>query len=135
MVGGAALCGVQADNGFLARRIGAETVNRFGGKADQSTGAQDLRGAADFGTHSFSGAALSTASVCFARKSESFFCMAGSDNASRATAKSAALAAPASPIAKVATGIPFGICTVERSESKPCRCLEGIGTPSTGNVV
>jgi hypothetical protein len=29
----------------------------------------------------------------------------------------AALAAPASPMAKVATGIPFGICTIESSES------------------
>ena len=33
--------------------------------------------------------------------------------ASRATAKSAALAAPALPIANVATGMPRGICTIE----------------------
>ncbi len=50
-------------------------------------------------------------------------------------AKSAAFAAPASPIAKVATGMPRGICTVESSESRPFRCFEGIGTPSTGSVV
>ena len=31
--------------------------------------------------------------------------------------------------------MPLGICTVESSESRPCRCLEGIGTPSTGSVV
>src|SRR5262249_56156029 len=46
-----------------------------------------------------------------------------------------ALAAPASPIAKVATGMPLGICTIDSSESCPCRYLEGIGTPSTGKVV
>ena len=31
--------------------------------------------------------------------------------------------------------MPLGICTVESSESRPCKCLEGIGTPSTGSVV
>ncbi len=31
--------------------------------------------------------------------------------------------------------MPFGICTVESSESRPFRCFDGIGTPSTGSVV
>ena len=46
-----------------------------------------------------------------------------------------ALAAPASPMAKVATGMPFGICTMESSESTPDRALDCTGTPSTGTVV
>ena len=48
---------------------------------------------------------------------------------------SPALAAPASPIANVATGMPFGICTIESSESSPRRYFDGTGTPSTGTVV
>jgi len=82
-----------------------------------------------------SGGALRTASVCLARNSWSFLSMAASARARIATAASAALAAPASPIASVGTGMPFGICTVESSESRPPRCFEGIGTPSTGSVV
>ena len=38
-----------------------------------------------------------------------------------AIADNAAFAAPASPIAKVATGIPFGICTMDNKESSPRR--------------
>ena len=38
---------------------------------------------------------------------------AASPRASMASANSAALAAPASPMAKVATGMPLGICTME----------------------
>jgi hypothetical protein len=44
------------------------------------------------------------------------------------------LAAPGLPIARVATGNPVGICTIERSESSPSR-TEGMGTPMTGSVV
>src|SRR6185503_16484118 len=47
------------------------------------------------------------------RYSASFRARDASALASRLTAKSAALAAPASPMAKVATGMPFGICTIE----------------------
>ena len=47
----------------------------------------------------------------------------------------AALAAPASPIANVATGIPLGICTIDKSESSPLKCLEATGTPNTGTIV
>ncbi len=38
-------------------------------------------------------------------------------------------------MAKVATGTPLGICTIDSSESCPARCLLGTGTPSTGSVV
>jgi hypothetical protein len=55
--------------------------------------------------------------------------------ASMATANSAALAAPAVPMAKVATGMPLGICTMLCSESTPCRWRLATGTPSTGTVV
>jgi hypothetical protein len=52
-----------------------------------------------------------------------------------ATTNRAAFTAPASPMAKVATGIPRGICTIDNSESSPLRCRLGTGTPSTGTVV
>src|SRR3984885_8698060 len=52
-----------------------------------------------------------------------------------ATANSAALRAPAVPMAKVATGIPLGICAIERSESMPPSVFVSTGTPSTGTVV
>ena len=55
--------------------------------------------------------------------------------ASMAMANRAALAAPASPMAKVATGTPRGICTMEYRESCPARWREGTGTPSTGTMV
>lgn len=59
----------------------------------------------------------------------------GSVAASSATANSAALVAPASPMAKVATGTPAGICTIEYRLSCPLRWRLGTGTPSTGTVV
>ena len=39
------------------------------------------------------------------------------------------------PMATVATGIPRGIWTIDRSESRPPRCWVGIGTPITGRIV
>src|SRR5229473_176669 len=50
-------------------------------------------------------------------------------------ANRAALVAPGFPIAKVPTGIPAGICTVDNNESNPFRASLFIGTPSTGSVV
>ena len=38
-------------------------------------------------------------------------------------------------MAKVATGIPPGICTIESSESMPFNDADSIGTPSTGKGV
>ena len=52
-----------------------------------------------------------------------------------AVASSAALTAPGLPIASVPTGMPAGICTMERSASRPCSAQPVIGTPSTGNGV
>ena len=76
-----------------------------------------------------------TLASCAARKSSSLAIIPGSPSASSATANSAALPAPASPMAKVATGTPRGICTMESKESSPCRWRLGIGTPSTGSSV
>ena len=50
-------------------------------------------------------------------------------------ASSAALTAPARPMARVATGMPAGICTIDRSESRPCNAFDSMGTPSTGRRV
>src|ERR671919_85271 len=50
-----------------------------------------------------------------------------------AAASSAALMAPALPIASVPTGIPAGIWTIDRRLSMPLSALLSIGTPSTGN--
>src|SRR5256714_8802311 len=52
-----------------------------------------------------------------------------------ATASSAAFSAPAAPIAKVPTGTPPGICTMESRESKPFKARLSTGTPSTGKRV
>ena len=52
-----------------------------------------------------------------------------------AAACSAAFFAPASPIAKVATGTPPGIWAMERSESRPFNARLSTGTPKTGKVV
>src|ERR671914_1609135 len=129
------LDGVKASHRFFVRRVGTEAVHGLGRECHESAGAEYLRGPADLGFHGLGSSAFLTASACLARNSISFLFRLESVKASMAMAYSAAFAAPASPIAKVATGIPLGICTVERSESRPCKCLEGIGTPSTGSVV
>ena len=43
--------------------------------------------------------------------------------------------APARPMARVPTGMPAGIWTMESSESWPRRVCDSIGTPSTGSGV
>src|SRR5262249_49907136 len=47
----------------------------------------------------------------------------------------AALAAPQLPMATVATGTPFGICTIESSASMPPSGVAAIGTPITGSAL
>ena len=47
-------------------------------------------------------------------------------------ANNAALIAPSSPIAKVPTGIPFGIWAIDKRLSSPLSFLLSIGTPKTG---
>jgi len=72
---------------------------------------------------------------CLCLNSTSFSASVSSCIASCAIANNAALAAPASPMAKVATGMPFGICTIDNKESWPLRYFDGTGTPRTGMVV
>ena len=52
-----------------------------------------------------------------------------------AMASKAALVAPGLPMARVPTGIPPGIWTVESSESMPLRDALSMGTPRTGKIV
>src|SRR6185295_6940368 len=65
----------------------------------------------------------STRRVCAARYASSRAATAGSCSATIAAASRPALTAPASPIASVPTGIPFGIWTIESSESSPFSAL------------
>src|SRR5882762_5415098 len=50
-------------------------------------------------------------------------------------ARSAALTAPDLPMASVPTGMPAGICAMERSESRPFKAFDSTGTPRTGRTV
>ena len=50
-------------------------------------------------------------------------------------ASKAAFIAPSSPMARVPTGIPFGICAMDSKLSNPFNFLLSIGTPKTGNEV
>ena len=45
------------------------------------------------------------------------------------------MVAPASPMARVATGTPPGIWTMDSRLSRPLRALDWTGTPSTGSSV
>src|SRR5688500_4278549 len=130
-----ALDRVEARHRLGVRRVGAQAVNRFRRKSHEPAGAENLRGLADLAAHGLGSSAFLTASVCRILNCASLVSSPLSDSASTAIANNEAFAAPASPIASVATGMPFGICTVDKRESSPCRCLEGIGTPSTGSVV
>src|SRR5271165_6970893 len=84
----------------------------------------------------FSGrASFKTLAVCFSRKRRSFSRRSGRELARIAMASRAALVAPGLPMARVATGMPAGIWTMERRESMPFRDLLSMGTPRTGRVV
>src|SRR5688572_2718540 len=76
-----------------------------------------------------------TSAVCRSRNAASASRSGGCRAASIAVARRAALRAPASPIATVATGTPTGICTIESSESRPLSAFDWIGTPITGSSV
>src|SRR5690606_2056977 len=60
---------------------------------------------------------------------------ASSDRARIWAASRPALVAPASPMARVPTGTPPGIWTMESRESSPFSALDFTGTPSTGSSV
>ena len=72
-------------------------------------------------------------SSCFFLKSFTACLSFGTASLRIWTARMAAFSAPS--IATVATGTPFGICTTERSESRPSIVLDFIGRPITGSGV
>jgi hypothetical protein len=76
-----------------------------------------------------------TRSVCSWRNRRSFSRRAGRLLARIAIASSAAFMAPGLPIARVPTGMPPGIWTIDSSESIPFRAWLSTGTPSTGSRV
>src|SRR5690606_5213059 len=77
----------------------------------------------------------STVSVCSVRNCLSAAWNCGCWWPRMLAASSAALTAPALPMARVATGIPAGICTMDSSESTPESTADCTGTPSTGRWV
>src|SRR5690606_34572124 len=76
-----------------------------------------------------------TAAVWAARQPSSASATRASPSASTEAASSAALIAPALPIASVPTGTPPGICTIESRLSSPLSAALSTGTPKTGSVV
>src|SRR6266566_1028343 len=137
-------------DGDRIKRVSSQAVNSFGWQRDDFPFSQELQCAFcrgglrpptaiidrryNFCFH-FGTRAASTASVCFFRKASRFVRIFLSESARIAPARSAAFFAPAEPIASVPTGIPPGICAIERSESSPRSADDGIGTPRTGRRV
>src|SRR5579871_3821286 len=78
---------------------------------------------------------LATDRVCFARQASSFFFTTVSDRPRMAAACRAAFLAPASPMAKVATGTPPGIWAMDSRESRLFKARLSTGTPRTGRAV
>src|SRR5581483_4178883 len=72
--------------------------------------------------------ASATESVCVLRHCARRCASASSDSAKTAAVCRAAFFAPASPMAKVATGTPPGICTMESKLSMPFSALLSMGT-------
>src|ERR1700676_1448379 len=88
------------------------------------------------GGHGADGSGLArTRSVCAPRNLRSASRMCGYLLPRMAAASRAALIAPDLPIASVPTGMPPGICAIERSESRPFKAFDSTGTPSTGSTV
>src|ERR1700674_725702 len=109
--------------------VGREPVNCFGGQCDDFAVAQErdrfcvIRRRDDLGLH-FGTRAASTDSVCFFRNFSRFLRIFSSERARIAAASKAAFFAPASPMASVPTGMPPGICAIDKSESRPCNAFD-----------
>src|SRR5205085_4619718 len=135
--GGARVRG--GDIGRTRRLVRVEDVAAIaelgGGDAKHSAelaAAEDADGRPRRDRHS---GASATEPVCFWRQASSRAASASSTVASMAAASSAALTAPALPMARVPTGIPAGIWTIDKRLSMPFRAWVSIGTPSTGSAV
>src|SRR5262249_13233471 len=121
--------------GIEEQEVETQRIARQCEHAAELAGAHDADGH-DRGVALVRGAGLlSTLAVCFSRNASSAAAMAGYLLPRIAAALSAALVAPAVPIANVATGMPAGICTMESNESRPLSVFDCTGTPSTGNDV
>ena len=107
------LRGVDEHAAELAAADDAERRARGDVRRGRRVGAPGRRFARARRRHFSSALIARAASVWRARYASSRPRSAASPAASMATAKSAALAAPALPIAKVATGMPLGIWTIE----------------------
>src|SRR5882762_6722768 len=134
-----------AANGSFRRRIKktevqTQRVARQGEHIAQLTSAEDADGHARlpflFADESAEGSGwASTRPVCSARNLRTASRMAGCFAPRMAAARSAALTAPDLPMARAPTGMPLGICAMERSESRPLRAFDSTGTPRTGRTV
>src|SRR5690606_2992340 len=133
------LVGDLTGRGVPIRRVGmdpvAHTLCRQGEHAAQLAAAQNPEN----GTRRDDLAQLSLSSrtrwACAVRNSCSLQRKSGRLPARMEIASSAALRAPATPMAMVATGMPAGICRMDSNESMPCSALVWIGTPMTGSTV
>ena len=85
------------------------------------------------GSRAASAGRSATPRVWRARQASRRLARSGSESASTAAASRAALTAPARPMARVPTGMPAGICTIDRRLSWPERALDSTGTPKTGS--
>jgi hypothetical protein len=130
------------------QKVGPDAINRLCRKNDKPAPVKDGGRLLDCGRinvkridfknfgmrQTFNLVAL-TACACLLRKHFSRPAAAFESWLKSATAKSAAFLAPAFPMANVATGIPAGIWTMDKSESRPFKLFVSIGTPRTGTVV
>ena len=120
-----------------ARRVGvhylhpvAQRTRSHGGHAAQLTTAQDADGRALNNRCHPGSSASSTSRLRACRQARSRLPSSGSLTARMATASNAALAAPGLPMARVATGTPLGICTMESRESIPLGWSQGRELPA-----
>ena len=128
--------------GILFRRIDVAAQSRAAPLQARACGqlpaAENADGRAGFRADrvlSALSSACATALVCRLRQASSRLASLPSESASTAAASSAALIAPALPMASVPTGMPPGICMIESSESLPSSACVLIGTPNTGSGV
>ncbi len=130
-------CGRDSPCGERRWRTCGQVV-RCPGRPCVAPGSTMLVMAARLRQHAFRSVAAMEVVRAFARSS-------GREQAQDArSANSAALRAPAWPMASVPTGTPAGICTIERSESRPVECLaldghaqhgqHGVGGDHAGQV-
>src|SRR5207249_3292012 len=101
--------------GIQEPELQTERVAREGEHAAELAAAED----ADPHAGSRGSGASRTARVCSSRNARRASRRSGWRGARIAAARSAALTAPALPMASVPTGIPLGIWTIESSESIP----------------